>query len=468
MSEQQYVGAFPAKRFFVEMLTRDIELIDAILDLIDNCLDGAIRTIGKAHLEDETPYKGFYTEITLNENSFTIKDNCGGISREIAQKSAFRMGRPADDIDKDLPTVGVYGIGMKRAIFKLGSQSDIITKTDNDSFSVSIKKEWLESDEDWNLPISTPPIRELESNGTEITIEELKPGIARLFSNENDFINDLMNSVSSYYSFIIEKGFVVKINDTIIKPNINKLVIDPSFLDKDEAMAPYLYENTIDGVKVKLSVGFYRGFTTDSEEDELNSGKATTERAGWTVICNDRIVLFGDKSRKTGWGEAGVAQYHTQFIAISGVVIFESTDPSKLPLTTTKRGIEGNSDLYLTVKEYMREGLKIFTSFTNKWKKYRQESEKSALQIPTTTKTSKEIYNEFPSDKWSTIRKSTGGKVFRPNLPIPRTNDPTRQIRYSKKITDIETVSEFLFGDRDRSPNEVGERCFDYIIQEIE
>ena len=233
-------------------------------------------------------------------------------------------------------------------------------------------------------------------------------------------------------------------------------------------MAPYLYENTIDGVKVKLSVGFYRGFTTDSEEDELNSGKATTERAGWTVICNDRIVLFGDKSRKTGWGEAGVAQYHTQFIAISGVVIFESTDPSKLPLTTTKRGIEGNSDLYLTVKEYMREGLKIFTSFTNKWKKYRQESEKSALQIPTTTKTSKEIYNEFPSDKWSTIRKSTGGKVFRPNLPIPRTNDPTRQIRYSKKITDIETVSEFLFGDRDRSPNEVGERCFDYIIQEIE
>ena len=33
----------PTKDFFVDMLTRDIDLNDAILDLLDNCLDGAIR-----------------------------------------------------------------------------------------------------------------------------------------------------------------------------------------------------------------------------------------------------------------------------------------------------------------------------------------------------------------------------------------------------------------------------------------
>ena len=33
----------PSKKFFVSMLTRDIDLADAILDLIDNCLDGAMR-----------------------------------------------------------------------------------------------------------------------------------------------------------------------------------------------------------------------------------------------------------------------------------------------------------------------------------------------------------------------------------------------------------------------------------------
>lgn len=36
--------ADPAKAFFIDMLTRDISLEDAILDLLDNCVDGALRT----------------------------------------------------------------------------------------------------------------------------------------------------------------------------------------------------------------------------------------------------------------------------------------------------------------------------------------------------------------------------------------------------------------------------------------
>ena len=35
--------ASPTKQFFVSMLTRDINLADAILDLLDNCLDGALQ-----------------------------------------------------------------------------------------------------------------------------------------------------------------------------------------------------------------------------------------------------------------------------------------------------------------------------------------------------------------------------------------------------------------------------------------
>ena len=35
--------AHPTKRFFVEMLVRDIELKDALLDLLDNCVDGVMR-----------------------------------------------------------------------------------------------------------------------------------------------------------------------------------------------------------------------------------------------------------------------------------------------------------------------------------------------------------------------------------------------------------------------------------------
>jgi len=37
-------NAYPRKHFFFEMFTRDISLEDCILDLIDNSIDGLIRT----------------------------------------------------------------------------------------------------------------------------------------------------------------------------------------------------------------------------------------------------------------------------------------------------------------------------------------------------------------------------------------------------------------------------------------
>ena len=42
------VDASPTKGLFVEMLTRDIRMAMAILDLVDNCIDGAIRIRGDA------------------------------------------------------------------------------------------------------------------------------------------------------------------------------------------------------------------------------------------------------------------------------------------------------------------------------------------------------------------------------------------------------------------------------------
>src|SRR5208282_6219848 len=113
-----------------------------------------------------------------------------------------------------------------------------------------------------------------------------------------------------------------------------------------------------------------------SEQEEK---KYSSVDAGWTVLCNDRAVLYCDRSELTGWGEAGIPRYHTQFIAISGIVEFKSTDASKLPTTTTKRGIDSSSPLYLQVKNKMREGMRLFTDYTNKWKGQAEESRKQIV-----------------------------------------------------------------------------------------
>lgn len=77
----------PTKEFFVGMLTRDIELSDAILDLLDNCLDGVVRQkkgIDKTTTSDY--YAGFFSHISISKDSFIIEDNCGE-SRKMWQKN---------------------------------------------------------------------------------------------------------------------------------------------------------------------------------------------------------------------------------------------------------------------------------------------------------------------------------------------------------------------------------------------
>jgi hypothetical protein len=72
------------------MLTRDIELQDAILDFLDNCVDGILRS-GQAKTHSATPYKGFTASITMAKNYCEIVDSCGGIPFEVAKKYAFAI-----------------------------------------------------------------------------------------------------------------------------------------------------------------------------------------------------------------------------------------------------------------------------------------------------------------------------------------------------------------------------------------
>ncbi len=108
------INAGPTKAFFVRMLTRDIELADAILDLLDNCVDGVVRELKRLDkpTAGEKPYKNYWAHIVATPERFEIWDNCGGIPQDIAEKSAFMLGRPDPTLDSDVATVGMYGIGM--------------------------------------------------------------------------------------------------------------------------------------------------------------------------------------------------------------------------------------------------------------------------------------------------------------------------------------------------------------------
>jgi hypothetical protein len=458
------VKASPTKRFFVDMLTRDIELQDAILDLLDNCIDGLQRSHRETPPNKDRPFEGYWAKIVFNEKKFQIVDNCGGIPIDLAKRYAFMMGRPREEDDSDIPTVGMYGIGMKRAIFKMGRSSRVSSQTSNEAFEVTITPKWLDDDNDWDLPLKhiKPP---REETGTLINVEHLRDSVSRVF-DESSFNTDLIEIISQHYGFIINKGFGVFVNTKEVEARkFTLLWSDPNAPDH-ERIAPFLYQANRDGVDIKLAVGFYKPMIKLDELDEEAITRRSKEDAGWTVICNDRVVIYNDKTRLTGWGEAGVPNYHSQFIGITGIVHFKSNDAWKLPITTTKRGVDASSETYLYVKDLMREGLKKFTSYTNTWKT--DPATEKEISAKAKSVSMEEIFAIKPDAKWTKVRNLNNELKYNLTLAVPVDTDPRKQIRFTKHLSEIRKISEILFDDPSVAPGEVGEACFDRIMKEAQ
>src|SRR5258706_7202288 len=116
------INGSPTKDFFIHMLVRDIPLNRAVIDLVDNSVDGARR------LRKDASYDGLWVRLEIKPTHFRIADNCGGIPVNIARDYAFRFGRPpgAPSIEG---SIGQFGVGMKRTFFKLGRKLAVESAT---------------------------------------------------------------------------------------------------------------------------------------------------------------------------------------------------------------------------------------------------------------------------------------------------------------------------------------------------
>lgn len=468
------VSAFPTKKFFMSMLTRDIALNDAIMDLLDNCIDGIHRQLKDKDNVPSKPYSGYFGEITINDSHFMLKDNCGGIPLNTAINYAFKMGRSDEYHDDDnLETVGMYGIGMKRAIFKMGLEAEIYSYHSGNQFKVQIPTDWAEQP-DWlfnYINLSKEDILTLlPTEGTLIKIGSLHANIKKQFVDKVIFIKNLTLELRNHYGYIIQQGFKISINGIDIEPLELNILTSKDITAK--SIKPYVYTSKIGDVEVEVIVGFYRAPANNEEiENELDGSfaKSSSENAGITVICNDRVVLYCDKSYLTGWGELPVPKYHTQFIAIAGVAHFRSTNPINLPVTTTKRGLDTSSAVYAEVKNKIKEGLKFFTSFTNHWKtpteersKLFENTETINLLQPGQTKSSRITLEK--------IKRDEIGKYQLPNLPRP--NDEIREkfitISFQREKDKVDAINNYFLSGNAQSAAEVGGWCFDQINNQID
>jgi hypothetical protein len=442
------VSANPTKTFFVKMITKDILLEDCILDLIDNSVDSAWQREGgrPMGLSEGVDLSKYSVSITISPTSFRVVDNCGGMTLDDAVNHAFSFGRQATETNENY-SIGVYGIGMKRAVFKLGTDIKIRSTFTDESkqrvpFSVPINVQtWLENDvPPWDFDIQSDA--PLEEDGVEIVVNGLTVGATRAFDSPS-FVQNLRRTIARDYTLHINRGLKISINGKVVPG------VQIELRTSDEFAPMHVeYKDETDGMEVSVEVigGMFAPPPDTSEPDE----KGDSENPyGWYVGCNGRIVLAADKSTLSGWGVDGWPVWHPQYAGFLGLVLFTAANPAALPLTTTKRNVDTTSEIFRRARPRMRDVTRQWIDYTNSRKQALEEAKEKERKAALVS-----IYQ---------LKKVEAAKL--PALTARR-GPPPANVHYSVPVTKMKKLAQAL-GNINLAYRDVGLKSFDYTYGEL-
>lgn len=443
------IVAMPTRDFFIDMITRDIPLDAVILDLVDNSVDGAKELRGKG------PFEDLWVRIELQPNLFSITDNCGGFSSEVARTYAFRFGRlTGESAQSGIPwSVGTFGIGMKRAVFRLGRKFYVRSTWESSKFDVEEDvDEWrAKGDAPWEFRfkhLDEETKHPLSERGTEVRVTRLFPGVSDAFKVQT-YAQDLAGKIGERHRDALQRDLHISVNGLPAKLGFVEILqspqLKPIMIDKPYKPDPRTTVRTriIAGVG-----GVPKG--QDPEDEETSS-----MLAGWYVYCNGRELLHADKSKLTGWGD-GNPLYHPQFSMFRGYVFFDCVDASKLPFNTTKTGVEPEHPAFLRARLLMIPALRAVTKLLNA-----RDREYDIASGPTP------IQDVIKAAKSVTLDKvRPADELVRPAEapPAQRRRRTTVSIQYSVDIDVFARVRDKLGVRTARPGSAVGRKTFQYYV----
>ena len=433
-----HINAMPTKAFFVDMLVRDIPLERAVLDLVDNCIDGAKRL----RPQDEPDFSGLSVQLRMTENQFEIIDNCGGFDADTARNYAFRFGRPDDARPTDY-SIGQFGVGMKRALFKFGKYFEVHSATKHQRWSMTVNVADWETRDPWVFDfdeiVDDLDLPENEC-GTRILVNQLRPEVSAQFSSEY-FQRQLSAMLRSHQRQFLAWGLDVDFEGSHLTNTDLRLLTGGEFRPAIEEVI--FDEDSENPVKVRIIVGVSSSNPSD---------------AGWYIVCNGRVVLSADRSEATGWGSVaeqrqGIPKYHNQYARFRGVIFFNCRFSHKLPWNTTKTGLDASSRIWQAVLPKMLDHTRTAINFLNSLD---EDIEEYGHTSPLLTA----LNRETRAQEVETLR---GPQAFSWNR-APRAPGPKfTKIQYSREHTKIRALMTALGV---RSAKAVGEATFDMIYDE--
>ncbi len=428
-----FVKASPTKRFFIAVLIKDIQFMDAIVELIDNSVDAA-----RSH-RLTGDLSGLSIDVDFDADKLVIRDNAGGMPIAQAINYAFRFGR-SDDAPSTPGSVGEFGVGMKRALFKVGRNFMVRSTTVDETFLVSVDvNEWQSEEEspgEWTFPMpeSGANFNSLPV-GTEITV-----------TNLYDYAKDQISSTSfgtRLSGMVREKHAVALTEGLNITIGTNSLQAQAARLSQSTQIRPLKISKRLPIEGAEVDVTIIAGIAERKLED-----------TGWYIFCNDRMIERAEQSEKTGWqtalveGERKAPKAHWQFAHFRGYVLFRSNKASVLPWNTTKTGLNVEAPAFRQVRADMNAAMREVIDFLNL-----RENEGNDGPMDLAIKGAPLVaLSQLPDNPRFTYTATTSGTPKPSTVRISFECDPNL----------YEAVRAEL---RVKSKTEVGRGVFDYYVQ---
>lgn len=328
------LDATPPKEIYRSIIA-DYGLTLGVCELIDNAIDVWTRDRYSKTLNIDV-------DLDVTQQKITITDNSGGIAKDdiILFVSPGRTGNTAKE-----ETIGIFGVGSKRAVVALSENVKVRTRKGARSFQIEFNEDWLQ-DESWDLPIYEV---DQINNGT--TIIEL---FGLRFQLDVASIERVRKHLNETYSLFLKKGDLkIKLNKTSItgREFDNEWSYPPNF-----APQKYLYDLPVEGSMVKVEI-------LGGVINERASGGG---ESGVYFYCNERLIAKALKDFEVGYitGKAGAPNHPGA--SLGRVIIKLKGEAQFMPWNSSKSAINYQHKVFTAIQESIIDVISYFVGLSRR------------------------------------------------------------------------------------------------------
>ncbi len=329
------LDATPSKRLFLSIIA-DYDLNKSICELIDNGLDVWVRG-GKA--------RDITIKIALDKGQQTImvEDDAGGLAKA---ELRYMVGPGQTGTNPTDETIGIFGVGTKRAVVALAQDIRIKTRHEKErTYQVEFDDDWLQ-DDDWELPVY-----EVDEIAEGTTIVELQRLRVQITDEASAQLKDHLRT--TYARFLRNNSVTLEVNGVKLSPRFfENWAYPPGY-------SPQKYTGTLtteDNRAVRIEA-----FAGLSRESSPAAGEY-----GVYFYCNDRLIARALKTFDMGFTK-GLAGLPHPKVSLTRVLVFLNGDARCMPWNSSKSDISTKHEVFLALHNWLVQVVKGYASLSRIW-----------------------------------------------------------------------------------------------------